>query len=211
MLNPEADEHGFQRLGRGQQYVRGLPEDPLPRRGGDVTVPDGDSPSQPARVVLQPGQQVIQQRLQGTDVDDRQAGPALLFHRGQQGEDGCFGLAACGGRKEQCVRTVQHRADGLLLQRAQRLPAEAVDDVVDDDRMQPVESRTQRAPTAAVGSVTAGRDRCRRPGPRTARPPLRSSVPARTAHPRPASACSGGADRSPGTGQPDPERPRRAS
>ena len=211
VLNPEADEHGFQRLGRGQQYVRRLPQDPLPRRGGDVTVPDGDSPSQPARVVLQPGQQVIQQRLQGADVDDRKAGPALLFHRGQQGEDGCFGLAARSGRQEQRVRTLQHWANGLLLQRAQRPPAEAVDDVVDDDRMQPVKPRTQHTPMAAVCSVTAGRDRCRRPGPQTAQPPLRSSVPARTAHPPPASACSGGAGRSPGTDRPDPERPRRAS
>ena len=211
MLDSEADEHGFQRLGRGQQYVRRLAQDPLPRRGGDVTVPDRDSPSQPARVVLQPRQEVIQQRLQRADVDDRQAGPALLFHRGQQREDGRFGLAARGGREEQCVRTVQHWADGLLLQRAQRLPAEAVDDVVDDDRMQPVKPRVHSASPIARVFVTAGRDRCRRPGPRTAQPPLRSSVPVRTAHPPPASACSGGVDRSLGTGRPGPGRPRRAS
>ena len=211
VLDPEADQHGFQRLRRGQQHVRRLAQDPLPRRCGDVTVPEGGSPSQPARVVLQPGQQVVQQRLQGADVDDRKPGPALLLHRRQQREDGRFGLAARGRREQQRVRAVQHRAGGLVLQRAQRLPAEAVDDVVDDNRMQPVKPGTHGASSVVAGLITAGRDRCRRPGPRTTQRRPRRSVPPPIARPPPASACSDGADRSPGTGQPGPGRPRRAS
>ena len=144
VLDLEADQHRFQRLRRGQQHVRRFPQDPLPRRRGDVAVPDRDPASQPPRVGFQPGQQVVQQRLERADVDDRDARPALRVHRGQQREDRGLGLAARRRRQEQGVRAVQHRAGGLVLQRSQRPPAQGVDDVVHDDRVQPVQRRAHR-------------------------------------------------------------------
>ncbi len=52
VLDLEADQHGLQRLRRGQQYVRRFPQNPLPRRGRDVAVPDRDPAPQPARIGL---------------------------------------------------------------------------------------------------------------------------------------------------------------
>ena len=198
VLDLEADQHGFQRLGRGQQHVRGIAQDPLPRRGTHVTVPDRDPAAQPAGVGLQPGQQVVQQRLQRADVNDRQARPPLRLHGRQQREHRRLGLAARRGREQQRVGAVEHRPDGLLLQRAQRRPAQGVDDVVHHDRVQPVQPGTQRR------TLTAARGRYRRRGPPAKPTPPRRCVPPRTARPPPTSARNAGAGRNRRTGRPGP-------
>ena len=196
VLDLEADQHGFQRLRRGQQHVRRIAQQPLPRRRAHVAVPDRGPAAQPAGVGLQPGQQVVQQRLQRADVDDRQAGPAPRVHGGQQREHRGLGLAARRGREQQRVGAVQDRPGRLLLQRAQRRPAQRVDDVMHHDRVQPVQPGAHRRP------LTAGQGRCRRRGPPAARP--RRCAPPRTARPPRGSARSGGAGRSRRTGRPGP-------
>ena len=65
----EADQHGLQRLRRGQQHVRRIAQEPLPRRRPHVAVPDRGPAAQPAGVRVQPGQQVVQQRLERAHVD----------------------------------------------------------------------------------------------------------------------------------------------
>ena len=156
-------------------------------------------PSQ-LRIARQPGQQVVQQRLQRADVDDRQAGPAPRVHRGQQREHRRLGLAARRRREQQRVGPVQDRPGCLFLQRAQRRPAQGVDDVVHHDRVQPVQPGDSRqVEVDVVGRAAA----------RAARPAR--CVPPRTARPARGSARSGGAGRSRRTGQPGPGRRRPAS
>ena len=149
VLDLEADQHGFQRLRRGQQHVRRVAQQPLPRRRAHVAVPDRGPAAQPAGVACQPGQQVVQQRLQRADVDDRQAGPSLRVHGGQQREHRGLGLAARRGRQQQRVGPVEDRPGRLLLQRAQRRPAQRVDDVVHHDRVQAGPARS--SPSHAHG------------------------------------------------------------
>ena len=62
-----------------------------------------------------------------------------LFHRGQHGKHGGFGLSAGGRGEQECVAAVKDGGDGLVLERAERRPAEAVHQVVDDDRVEPPE------------------------------------------------------------------------
>lgn len=147
MVHVHAHQHGFQRLGSGQQNVRTLPQDGLALWLGDIAVPQGGSAAQPGGVGLQPGQQVVEQRLERTDVEDGGAGPVLGGHPGQQGEGGGFGLAARGGGEQHGVGSRQQRVDGLLLKGAQGLPAEGVDDVVQQYGVQPL----QRIVGAGVG------------------------------------------------------------
>ena len=200
VLDLEADQHGLQRLRRGQQHVRRVAQQPLPRRRAHVAVPDRGPAAQPAGVGLQPGQQVVQQRLQRADVDDRQAGPALRVHGGQQREHRGLGLAARRGRQQQRVGAVEDRSGRLLLQRPQRRPAQRVNDVMDHHRVQAVQRGTHRR------LLTAGRGRCRRRGPPGQAPRTRHCARSRTARPSRGSARSGGAGRSRRTGRPGPAR-----
>ena len=107
-----ADEHGFKRLWRGEQQVWGAGEDRLAPRGRGVAVPEGDPATRPGAVDLQTRQQVVEQRLQRAQVEDRQAGPAFGGHPGQDREGGRLGLAARGGREQQRVVAAQYRLDG---------------------------------------------------------------------------------------------------
>ena len=50
VLDLRADEHRLERLRRGEQDVRPLAQDALPRGGGDVPVPHGDGAPEPCRV-----------------------------------------------------------------------------------------------------------------------------------------------------------------
>ena len=139
MVHACADEHGLERFRRGEQQVGQIGERGLATGRRGVTVPERNPSADPCAVGLQPGEQVVQQRLQRAQIDDREAVPALLFHRGQHGKQGGFGLSAGGRCEQERVAAVKDGGDGLVLQRAERRPAEAVHQVVDDDRVEPPE------------------------------------------------------------------------
>ena len=92
----DADQHGLERLGRGQQDVRRVAEYLLPGRRADVTMPDRGAPPEPARVLLQPGQQVVEQGFQRRKVEHGRAIPAPGLHHREQREHRRLGLAARG-------------------------------------------------------------------------------------------------------------------
>ena len=151
-----ADQHRFQRFRGGQQDVGRLAQDALPRRRRHVAVPESGSPAEPARVLLQPGQQVVQQCLERGEVEHRRGIPAAGFHRGEQGKDGRLGLAAGGRREQERVKTVEHRADRLLLERPQVLPAQGVDQMVGEHRMQPVQPALGHGRSRSMSAARRG-------------------------------------------------------
>ncbi len=130
------DHHDLERLGRRQQDVGRFGQHPRSHRPPDVAVPQPSGATHHLRVGLQPGMQVVQQRLERADVQHRQAVPVLGEHPGQDREDRRLGLPACGGCQHDRVLACQHRTDRLLLQRAQRRPPEGVDHVVDHGGVQ---------------------------------------------------------------------------
>jgi hypothetical protein len=83
VVDIDADQHGFQRLGGGEQHVWPGREDAPPRAGRCVAVPQGRGPAEPGGVGLHARQQVVEQRLERTHVQHRCAGPALGVHPGQ--------------------------------------------------------------------------------------------------------------------------------
>ena len=68
--------------------------------------------------------EVVQQGPQRADVEDREPTPALGGDTGQQREYRRLGLSSGGGGQGQDVLAGKDRADRLILQRAQRRPAE---------------------------------------------------------------------------------------
>ena len=139
VVHVRADEHRLERFRRGEQHVGQIGERGLAAGRRGVAVPERDPPADPSAVGLQPGEQVVQQCLERAEVDDGQAFPVPLLHRGQHGEHGGFCLAAGGRGEQQRVAAVKDGGDGLVLERAERRPAEAVHQVVDDDRVEPPE------------------------------------------------------------------------
>ncbi len=67
--------------------------------------------------------------------------PVLRRHGREQREGRGLGLPAGGGREQEGVSTIEDRVDGMLLQRPQRRPTQRVDDVVSEDRVEPVDAR----------------------------------------------------------------------
>ena len=168
-LRPARDEQHLDRLGRGQQQIGRLPHDPPPAGGADVAVPAVDPPPERIGAGAQPRLQVVQQRLDRADVEHAQPAPPAVEHPRQQREHRRLRLAAGGRRQQQDVVAVEHRADGLLLQRAERGPPERVDDVVPQGRVQAVErgrtahgsSSTSSGVRAAARGETGGPDAAR--------------------------------------------------
>ena len=139
VVHAGADEHGLKRLRRGEQQVGQVGEHGLAAGRRGVAMPERDPAARPGAVDLKARQQVVEQRLQRAQVDHRQAGPALGGHPGQHREGGRLGLAARGGREQQCVVTAQHRSERVALERAERGPAERVHHVVGQRRVQAAE------------------------------------------------------------------------
>jgi hypothetical protein len=138
---PRVGERGHQdrldRLRRGEQDVGPLDADPAALPSGCVAVPETRRAAEPAGVAGDAGVQVVQQCPKWTDIEHRQPAPVPVGHRGQGREDGRLGLPPRGRGEQQRVPAVQQRVDRRGLQRPQRRPAEGVDDVVDQARVQP--------------------------------------------------------------------------
>ena len=102
-------------------------------------MPDGRlAPDQPV-VAPQPLLLVVEQRLDRADVKDRQPAPRPSQGLRDQREEGRLGLAPGGRGQDQQVGALQGRVDGQLLHRPQRAPAQGVDDLVLQGRVEPVE------------------------------------------------------------------------
>ncbi len=138
VIDVDADEHRLQRLRRRQQNIGTGTQDGLPSPVCDVPVPYRRLAAEPTGIGGQPWLQVVEQRLERTEVHQRGPAPVFRRHPGQQREQGRFGLAAGGRREQQGVVTADQRRYRLLLERAESRPGECVDDVVEDDRMQQV-------------------------------------------------------------------------
>ena len=166
-IDVRRDQHHLQRLRRGEQAVGRVAEHVPPGGRGHVAVPEGRSPAQERAVPLEPNVEVVEQGLDRADVEHAQARPALGEHAGGDGQEGRLGLAARRGRQHDHVLPGQDARDHLLLEGPQLPPAQAVDDVVLDRRMELVEvahrsssiSSTSDAPIACrstgVSSVSA--------------------------------------------------------
>ena len=191
------DQHRLQRLGRRQQAVGRLRQNPPLDRGRHVAVPDGGPAADQAVVALQPLLLVVEQGLDRADVEHGQPVPAARpgpgRSAGRRPPRSCRRRSGPGPAGCAPSRTA---VDRQLLHRPQRPPAQGVDDLVLERRMQPVEGGHVRGPA-----------RCRRPmrGARV-RPARRGS-----ARRRRSSAGSGGGGRSRGAGRSGPGRRRPAS
>ena len=150
------DQHHLDRLRRGQQQVGRLARDPPPPGGADVAVPAVDAPAHEVGAGVQPRLGVVEQRLDRTDPEHAQTAPSALQHARQQRQQGRLRLAPGGGRQQQGVVAVQHGAEGRLLQRAERLPPQRVDDVVLQGRVQAVERGRSAHGSSSTSSGVRG-------------------------------------------------------
>ena len=117
-------EHHLDRLGRGQQQIGTIAQDRPPPGRADIAVPEIDAPSDQVAVGPETRFDVVQEGLERTDVEHAQPAPLFGEHPRQERKHRGLGLAAGGGRQHQGVVAVQHGADGLLLERPKRRPAE---------------------------------------------------------------------------------------
>ena len=107
------DQHRFERFWCGQQDVRTVEDLAFADSCGGVSMPYRRGASEPTGVGSDPRLQVVQQRAQGTHVEDRRPCPRLLSHAGQQWKQRCLGLAAGCGSQEQAIVAAQDGTDGL--------------------------------------------------------------------------------------------------
>ena len=154
VIDAARDEHRLDRLGRGQQHVGRLGEKPVAFGLAGVPVPEADGAADEAAVAFESGVEVVEQRPKRAHVEDGQASPVLGEHPREQGEDRCLGLSAGGRCHRDGVITAEDRDDGLGLERPQRSPPEAVDDVVRDRGVELVEGFVGHGSTSRSMSST---------------------------------------------------------
>ncbi len=93
------DHHGLQRLRCRQEDLRGITLHLAARRIPDITVPEADPETDERSVTLKPWLDVVEQSFEWTDVEHRQATPALGRYAREEGKKCCFRLAS-GCRRE---------------------------------------------------------------------------------------------------------------
>src|SRR3954453_16382940 len=76
-IDPFGHQHRFQRFWGGEQYVGPLAFDSLPDGGADIAVPYHGASSHPLRVLAYPRCEIVQQRFEWADVENRDSVPAL--------------------------------------------------------------------------------------------------------------------------------------
>ena len=129
------DEHRFEGLGGRKQHVGRVGEDrfALPLCG--VAMPKLRSATQPIRVGVESGFEVVQQRPQRADVQHRQSAPSFVRSPGEYRETRRLGLAPGRRREQKGVIPTKDGCNGRLLKRPKARPPESVDDVVEDRRV----------------------------------------------------------------------------
>jgi hypothetical protein len=103
------------------------------------------------------GLEVIEQGAQRADVENCKTTPALGEHAGEDREEARLRLPSGGRGEQQYVLAREHRCDRLELGRAHGCPAQGVDNVVAQRRVERIEgvhslssmSSTERAPAPA--------------------------------------------------------------
>ncbi len=138
-LGGAGDQLHLQRLGRGEQEVGRVGPHPLLVSGRHVAVPHPHPASHEPEVAFQPRREVVDERFDGADVEDREAPPIFSEHPRDGGKGGGLGLAAGGGSEHDRVVAVKELRDHLVLEGPEVAPAEAVDDVVLEQRVEAVE------------------------------------------------------------------------
>ena len=80
------DQHHLQRLGGRQQAIGRFAQDPPPCCLFDVSVPERRSPPEQGAIALEPDVEVVQERLDRTDVENAQARPPSVSMRETAGK-----------------------------------------------------------------------------------------------------------------------------
>ena len=81
-------------------------------------------------ILCQANVEVVEKGSNGTDVKNAQPFPVFGQHPRQDGKKRGLGLAAGSRRQQQSVLASKQWGDRLFLQRPERIPAEAINDVV---------------------------------------------------------------------------------
>ncbi|CAK0744515.1 hypothetical protein CCP4SC76_1540002 [Gammaproteobacteria bacterium] len=129
-LGAYRDQQQFDGFRRGQENVRRIGQYAPFVTFLDITVPESHPTSQISGVVCQAMKKVIEQGLDGTDIEDAEPLAMVIQHLGQQRKDRRLSLAAGGRGETQDILAIQNWANAVLLQWAKVVPAQAVDDVL---------------------------------------------------------------------------------
>ena len=122
------DEHGLQRLRRDLQDARRAIQQAFLVGHGDIAVPARDRDAAHIQQLVQAGELIVDQALQGRDIQGTDRARRSLIQRGQDGKEGGLGLAAGGrGGQEQVVVGQEQGLGRCDLHRPQGLPAVGVD------------------------------------------------------------------------------------
>ncbi len=132
-------QHHFEGFRRGQQAVGRVPRNVLSGRGRDVAVPKSGMATDQSEIAVETDVQVVQQGLDGADIEHGEPPPVFVQHPGQDRKQGRFGLAAGGGGHHQHMPAAKDGPDDRFLEGSQLGPAEAVDDVVLECRVEEIE------------------------------------------------------------------------
>ena len=123
-------QNGFERFRRREQAIGWIGKNPFSFTLSRIAMPTGGSSSDQGKVFLKPLLLVVQQRPNWTDVEDREAIPALGEHLRNDREEGRLGFATRRGCEND---EVSSREEGINRQRlhfSQFLPAKGIDDVM---------------------------------------------------------------------------------
>lgn len=96
----------------------------------DITVPQRDPTPYKACILRKTRLQVVEQRANRADVQNRQAVPSLRRHSGQNRQEARFSLAARRRRDKQGVLPLHQRWQRSVLQGTQATPAQAINQVM---------------------------------------------------------------------------------
>ncbi len=157
VVDPGGDQHDLQRLGRGQEAVGRVGDDPPLLGLRRVAVPACCPPADQAEVSLQTLLLIVQQGTDRADVEDAQPVPRLGQHPGDHGEERRFRLAPRRRCQDHEVGPVEEGVDGQLLDGSQLPPAEGVDDVVLEGRMQATEPAHRSSSMSSTPVARASR------------------------------------------------------
>ena len=139
MVDLGGDQDDFERFGRGEQAIGRIGEDPPLLALGRVAVPAGGSPSNQLKVALEPLLLIVQQGPDRADVEDHRPVHDSVSICEMIGKNAASVLPpAVGARMTRFAPSRKASMDSIL-DGPQLPPAEGVDDVVLEGRVQSVE------------------------------------------------------------------------